>query len=355
MKILVLCSQAKNTGAKLRAEYIFRYLKKAGADADYILPPLNSMPFMFDFLLTIFYYFFKLMNRRPDIVYILKPYPNTVLPALMLKPRGAKLIIDIDDLDHGYRSGAVSHLIKWMQQKLTKAADLITSHNDELIKLIKKEHPAYRDKIYKLKQCVDLEIFSSRAVDKVKVKYIKKEYSGKIILFYMAHLNIASCLDEIIDAVSRLKRKNTVLLVAGGGPMYGNYKRLAERKAKSMVVFLGPMPQHQAVNYIAASDLCLVYYRNSLVNKYRASMKIREYLALSKNIVADSVGEIKNFRKLVYLSAPAVGAYAAEIEKRTKTLDNRAKKGYKFIQKEYNWDREIRLFYVFLKKSLLQI
>ena len=199
MKILVLCSQSKNSGANFRAEYIWKYFNKAGASADYVRPPFDSMPMMLDFLFSMFYYFFTLMNRNPEVVFIVKPYPNTVLPALMLRSRGARLVIDVDDLDHGYRKNLLSGIIKWMQFHLINTAYFLTSHNDELIKLIKKEHPLFVNRIYKLKQCVDLELFSPKRSDASKVRAIRDEFKGRKVLFYMAHLNIASCLDDIID------------------------------------------------------------------------------------------------------------------------------------------------------------
>jgi glycosyltransferase involved in cell wall biosynthesis len=169
----------------------------------------------------------------------------------------------------------------------------------------------------------------------------------------MANLNIASCLEDILEALTLIKDENVILLVAGSGPMYGYYRNLAAKCAlKARAVFLGHLDRKQAVNYIIAADLCLVYYRNREVNKYRASMKLREYLALSKNIVADDVGEIRVFRRFVYLSKPSIRAYAAEIKKRIKTLDKRAIKGYKEIQKNYNYSIEIRGFYKFLKELL---
>jgi glycosyltransferase involved in cell wall biosynthesis len=351
MKILVLCSQAKGTGAIFRAEYIWKYLKKAGADAEYIRPPLGTMPFMFDFFLSMFYYFFALMNRKPDTVIIIKPYPNTVLPALMLKSAGAKIIIDIDDLDYAYRKSVLSGLINRMQARMIETADLLTSHNDELIRAIKREHPEFKDRIYRLNQCVDLELFSIKSVDRRSVKDIRAEFSGKRMLFYMANLNIASHLDEILSAIAVLKKEEIILVIAGGGPLLSRYKRAA-RSAGVMekTVFLGPVDREKAVNYMAASDLCLVYYNEAPVNKYRASMKLREYLALSKNVVADGVGEIKNFRDVIYMSRPTVLAYAAEIKKRLKTLDKRAKKGYKLIRNEYNWGVEAGKFYKFLRE-----
>jgi len=123
------------------------------------------------------------MNKKYDYILIVKPYPNTVLPAVMLKPGGAKLIVDIDDLDYGYRQGVISGIIRAMQKKLVPFADYMTSHNDELIKLIKREFPAYKNRIIKLNQCADTSVFSPKKVRKKNVKQIRSAYKGKKIFF----------------------------------------------------------------------------------------------------------------------------------------------------------------------------
>lgn len=354
MRILVLSSQAANTGSTMRAEYICKFLKKAGAQAEFIKPPLDSMPFMLDFLLTLFYYFFALLNRRCDLVIIVKPYPNTVWPALMLKARGAKVVIDIDDLDHGYRGGIISAFTGWLQDKLVPAADLLTSHNDELIKLIKKAHPQYASKIYKLNQCVDFTFFGKKAAPAAAVRAIRARFPGKKLLFYMANLNIASYLEDIFSALSIIKDPSALLLVAGAGPLFNHYKKLAaSMDISDRVTFLGDVRRQDIAAYITASDLCLVYYADRPVNRCRASMKLREYLALNRPVVANSIGEIKSFSKYAYLSGPAVKAFAAEVARRIIKLDNRHKKGYHYIHKDYNWERETKKFLHFLDTHLL--
>jgi hypothetical protein len=349
MKILVLSSQAKNTGSNLRAYYIYKYLRKIEPETDYIEPPFNSMPLMLDFAFSFFFYFFTLMNKKYDRIIIVKPYPNTVIPALMIKAGGAKLIIDIDDLDYGYRDGALSSLISWMQQKLLKCADSLTSHNQELIGLIIKENPEFRNKVYMLKQSVDMECFSCGAAGRKRVSEIKHAYKGKTLLYYMAHLNIACYLDDILGSLSLIKDENTILLIAGGGPMLEHYKRMAVKmKLQGRTVFLGQLKQGDAAVYACAADVCLVYYKDVPVNRYRASMKLREYLALRKKVAATLVGEIKLFRDYIYGSRPAPKVFAAVIVKAIKTLDKKPEKGYKFIKAAYNWDKESRNFYKYL-------
>lgn len=353
MKILVLCSQATNTGAKLRAEYIFKYLKKAGADAEYLTPPLKSMPFMLDFALSFFYYLFKLMNKKYDFIFVEKPYPNTIIPILLMKSDKTKIIIDIDDLDYEYRKGLLSKFIEYIQKQLIKFAWIITSHNDELIRLIKREYPAQMKNIYKLKQSADLELFSPKNADKQKVRSLKKQFKGKVILLYMAHLNIASSLSDIIKAIKLIKNEPFILLVIGGGPMLSYYKNITKNtNLQDKIIFLGQMNPKEMISYIYATDVCLVYYENKPVNKYRASMKLREYLALRKYVVANNTGDNKLFQNYIDLTKPTVNAFADAIKKRIKNIDKSNKKGYKFIRQCFNWEKEGNKFFEFLKENL---
>ncbi|MFP4467052.1 MAG: glycosyltransferase [Candidatus Goldiibacteriota bacterium] len=353
MKMLILSSQARNTGSALRAEYIFKYMKKKNRNTDYIRPPFKSMPFMLDFLLSMFYYFFRLLNLKYDAVFIVKPYPNTVLPALLLRAAGAKLIIDIDDLDHGYRKGLLSGFVSFIQDRMTVCADHITTHNRALEKRIKKRYPGYKNRLYYLKQCVDLGIFSPKRKYRKKAAGIRKKFKGKKILFYTAHMNIAGYMEEIFEAVKPVK-EDFVLIAAGGGPLL---KRLVKKSIKAglagKVVFTGPLSAEETASYMQAADICLVYYADREVNKYRASMKLREYLAFSKPVAANRVGEIKDFRKFIYMSPPGVKAFSRLISSVMKKLDKREEKGYKFIKDSYNWEKEIESFKKYIDEVVL--
>jgi glycosyltransferase involved in cell wall biosynthesis len=349
MNILVLSSQASNTGSTLRGYYIYKSLKKAGMNAFYVQPPFKSMVFMLDFALSFVYYFFALMNKNYDVVLIIKPYPNTVFPALMLKSRGAKLVIDIDDLDHGYRGGILSDIIEKTQHWLVKKADFLTTHNNNLVKLLKVRHPAFKNKIYMLKQCVDTAMFrvSARAAAAAG-----KIYKGQKMIFYTAHLNVASYLDEILTAFSMLKRDDVVLVIAGGGPLEGHYRKTARKmKLGGRVRFLGQTGQEETAALMSAADVCLVYYKNEEVNRYRASMKLREYLLAGNKTVATLVGEIKDFKRFVFGSAATPASFAAAINSALKSKKSPAA-AHKFIKKEYNWDNEGKLFRKFLETGL---
>jgi glycosyltransferase involved in cell wall biosynthesis len=235
---------------------------------------------------------------------------------------------------------------------MTEKADFLTSHNETLIKLIEKQHQRFKGNIYMLKQGVDLSLYKKTQAASVQSRKIKSVYKGRKILFYTAHLNIASYLDDIFKAVKVLKQ-DYVLIVGGGGPMLNYYKKSAAKMGLSdKVVFTGQLTQQEIVPYIMASDLCLVYYRNQPVNLHRASMKLREYLALGAEVAANAVGEIKDFKGFVHLSGVSVLAYSKTISACLTKVKKRGLKGAILIKSEFNWDKEINLYSKRLKEML---
>lgn len=72
------------TGSTLRASYIAKYLSKAGHNVKFITP-LRQLPLQSDFFFSFFVYTLKVIPERYDVVFVLKPYPNACIPALLEK------------------------------------------------------------------------------------------------------------------------------------------------------------------------------------------------------------------------------------------------------------------------------
>ena len=59
------------------------------------------------------------------------------------------------------------------------------------------------------------------------------------------------------------------------------------------VSFTGLIPHESVPEYLAASDLSLIYMRDDLGNQMRFSLKLLEYLSMGKNVVGHLVGATK--------------------------------------------------------------
>lgn len=336
MKIAVLSSLAQNTGCFLRAGYLAKSLK-GYSSVRYLKPLPKNLPFMLDMLLSIPINIFRVLFSNADVFIGIKPFPNVTLPLLIKKIiSGSKVIIDIDDLDSGYRKGLLSKINSLIQKPFPKYFDLVTYHNSLLHDYIKKEFKVEKE-LYKLEQGVDLDVFNY----KIKENKLRKKFSKnneKIILF-IGHLNIASDLDEIIRAMKIVQKKSgAVFIVAGGGPEENNFKKLA-KEIGVKAVFTGHISKEEIVKYVSVADLCLVYYKDKPANYYRCSMKLRECMAMEKKIVCNDVGELKEFKKYCYQSGTSLEEYANKIIKTLKAGDKREIKARKLIEKRFNWNK----------------
>ncbi len=329
MKIVILSSFAQDVGCWLRAQYLGNSLKDH--KVSYIGPFKKTWMFMLDMLFSLPINFFKVLFTKADVMIAVKPFPNVTWPLLIKKLFGTKIIVDIDDLDHGYRKGIVSEISKRLIRPFPKYFDLVTYHNNNLLKHIVNDLRVDRKKIYKLDQGVDFGVFNY----KLKDALLKNKFKDKKVLLYTGHLNIASDLDDILKAVSLLK-KDYVFVVAGGGPLEKEFKRLA-KELKVNAFFTGYLDRKDVARYLSIADVCLVYYKDNLVNLYRCSMKLRECLAMEKKVVCNDVGDLKEFKEFTYQSGSDLKEFSEMIVKALKSRDKRNIKGRKYIEKKYDW------------------
>lgn len=349
MKILILSSLPNNSGCHLRAKYLSDALKKAGHKTIFVTP-LMPLPFMLDIFISFFWYLFKVFITPFDFGMCIKPYPNTLLPLIIKRFffNKIKIGVDIDDIDYGYRKGFLSNLLRFIQKPMPMLCDIVTCHNSNLERWIPEEYSVPKDKIYILKQGVDTTIFfkvsdkeqrEDRCYWEKRLNISKKD----ILLVHTAHLNIASDFDDILEAfyIASNITKDLKLLVAGGGPLLEFYKKKAFNKnLQGKIFFTGLIKPEEVRRCINAADFCLVYYKDRPVNLYRTSMKIRENLAMAKRVIANDIGDLKEFQDFIYPAGTGAENYAKGILNAIYTFsDNREIRGSIYIKEKYDWDK----------------
>jgi len=349
MKILILSSLAQNTGCFLRANYIADSLKYNGDSVEVLNPLKKNLPLMLDLIISLPLNIFRVLFSDYDIYMGIKPFPNVTIPLILKKILNhKKIIIDIDDLDSGYRKGILSQINSLSQRPFPKHFDLVTYHNALLKKYIQTEFLIDSKKMYKLDQGVDLKIFDFRR----KNLELRRKFANdnEKIVTYMGHLNIASDLDDIIRAIKIIYgKKKFIFLVAGGGPEESTFKELA-KELDMDVKFTGHLKNQDIADYVSIADLCLVYYKDKVANYYRCSMKLRECMAMGKKIVCDDIGELKKFKKYTYQTGPDLNEYANKILETLDKGDNREKLGRLFIEKNLDWKKLGAKFLKTIKK-----
>jgi len=321
LRILVLSAKGWGTGSALRAFYLSEALRKRGHAVTFV-KPLPTLPFWLDMALSLPFYFFTTCLSRYDAVLCVKPYP-TVIPALWLqRHKGAKVVIDVDDLDYAYSRGAFRRFHQWLQRPWPAWADLTTYHNPHLREPLLGDFRVPKEKLLQVPQGVDLDTFHPgpphpEDLPTLTAEWLAYQTSCRVLCF-TAHLNNACDLSPVLSAFSLLLSRlpNTRLLVAGGGPDQDRFEHQAERLGiNGFLHFTGPLTPRQVAACLKASDLALAYYADTPANSHRASMKLREALACGRRVLATCVGEAKDWKGSLFLSDPTPSAYADAIPK----------------------------------------
>jgi len=163
------------------------------------------------------------------------------------------------------------------------------------------------------------------------------------ILTFTAHLSVACDLEPLMESFKLIQRSlpTVQLLVAGGGPDEGRFKRMAlDMGIAPSVHFTGYLTPRQVAACLKLSDAALVYYKDSHVNRYRASMKLREAIACGCRVVAADVGETIHFKKALFASPPNPAAFAKTVLRALKSRKSTPQAA--LLVKTLDWTRCIQ-------------
>jgi glycosyltransferase involved in cell wall biosynthesis len=327
LKLLLFSASSGITGEWFRMCHLAQSLKKHAA-IELIKPLPFSLPYRLDFILSLPYYTIRILLSDADVIIGNKPHFNVTLPMLiagfLMKK---KIVIDIDEADYLFVSGWPSALIAALQKPFPRYFDIVTYHNDLLHDFIIDEFKVPEKKLYQLRQGVDMKLFTNNNIP-VNI--------GS--LFFVGSLDVASSLGTILQAVKTVRMQRAIsFTVAGGGLLAPAFKKQAA-KLNLEINFTGSLSVADVIKEMAVADVCLAYYDNIEANRYRSSMKIREYLAMGKKVVCNDLEEMRQFAGFTYQSASNPDDFADKIILALTSSDNRELKGRDFAMANYDWE-----------------
>jgi glycosyltransferase involved in cell wall biosynthesis len=114
--------------------------------------------------------------------------------------------------------------------------------------------------------------------------------------------------DELVAAVAALLREWSVVAV---GPVIADVSRLSQLPN---VHFLGQKPYDAIPHYLQRLDVTIIPYRGLINRETRNPLKLYEYLAAGKPVVATPIAEAERFSDVAAIAATPA-AFAAAIQK----------------------------------------
>jgi glycosyltransferase involved in cell wall biosynthesis len=339
LRVVVVSSLSIDSGSHLRARQIANGLRRAGAHVVFV-NGIRSLPLMLHYPVS-FLLYLRVLFIQCDVIIGLKPLPNVGILLLVKKLFGTLTVVDIDDVDFGFRSGLVSTVNRLLQLPIPKRCDLVTYHTDRLRPFIRETFSVGDNKLFQLPQGVDVTPpGAGRTAGQARRERFASD--GKLVV-YTAHLNIASDLDAILEIIriAHARVPNLRFLVIGGGPRERRFRRIArELGVDRVTTFTGYVPPHEVADYLMLGDAAVVYYKDIEVNYFRESMKLREMLGLGLKVVCNDVGDLKRFAEYTYQVDSDHQAVAQELVRVLETGgDGREARGKAYVDAHLNWNQ----------------
>ncbi len=237
------------------------------------------------------------LAKSADVVHFQKCFPDAALPALTAAYRYDKPVhYDWDDREAALasdwsRSKLVRFALTVYEWLMPKLVDTITVSTDTIRNLAIR-YGAKPESIYDAPVGADIELFNP----KVDGSKIKQQYQLSFpVIIYHGQLDLGTYPDILLRAIPMVISQfpDIKVLIVGGGDKLPLLKQLAEElKITNNIIFTDYVNQTEIPEYIAAADIAVACFADNEITQGKSPLKIAEYLAMGKPIIASRVGDI---------------------------------------------------------------
>ncbi|MBN1577955.1 MAG: glycosyltransferase [Chitinispirillaceae bacterium] len=288
-----------------------------------------------------FFFYSIIFIRHLDcaVFYALKPAPNNCIPALAARLFGKKIILDVDDLDYAYLpEGAGRSVFKFFFDLFPRMFHLVTYHTPALHDYLAETVHIPQHRLYYLAQGASPAFLSAQHPSDSTIA------PGSLI--YLATLGISSDFDDLIPGLQKLLARVPAesMSVVGDGKRKAEFEQLiADAGIADRVRFTGTIDHTELPRFVAAHRIGINYMRPSPVNRCRAILKIREYLACGLDVVCNEVGDVDLFREFIHIE-PTIDSLFETVSILLLKPHRMNAAGKAFIERNYYWPGIIDAF-----------
>ncbi len=127
---------------------------------------------------------------------------------------------------------------------------------------------------------------------------IKERYSKEApLVLYVGQLHGGQYVELFIRAASELDKKGVKanFMIMGGGYTLPELEKFSKSLGlDGKVIFTGYVAHDEVPLYMSAADICVACFEKNDITECKSPLKIVEYLASGRPIVASDVGEVSN-------------------------------------------------------------
>lgn len=241
--------------------------------------------------------------RWADVVHFQKCHHYSAIPAVIAGYIAKKPVhYDWDDWEEkiwyescgkGLHSRFIGISFKVLERWLPVLADSVSCASRCLKKLTHR-FGVKEELIFDTPVGADLEKFKP-GLDGSRIKK-KHNIKGDLVL-YVGQLHGAQYTELFIKAANLIlhKHQNVSFMIVGEGFLKHRLIELAFALGlKEKIIFTGAIDYKNIPYYIAAADICVAPFKETKVSRCKSPLKIVEYLASGKPVVASLVGEVRS-------------------------------------------------------------
>lgn len=238
-----------------------------------------------------------------DVIHFQKCYYYAALPALVASLLKNKPIhYDWDDWEtkifyySNPKQRIVGEFLNIYERLIPRVVDTISVSSNHLRKL-SLGLGVPQDRIVPAPVGADSQQFNPKAIEAQRGNVKKIHNINHYLVLYLGQLHGAQYAELFIHTAGLIlrSRKDVTFMVIGEGYRLAELKELV--RAMGIVehfIFTGHVNHNEIPQYLADADVCVACFEENDITKCKSPLKIVEYLACGKAIVASNVGEVRN-------------------------------------------------------------
>lgn len=234
-----------------------------------------------------------------DVYHIGKPHPQNSIAGILaarLKP-GARLILDYDDYEAGinrFGNRIEQAVLSFFEEHVPGWMDGVTTHSSFLARRLAAQNiPSNR--ILRLPSAFDRARFAPASATKLAQWRQRLELNDNKIVVYVGTVSFVNhAVDLLLYAFALVaaRRKDTLLVIVGGGQDLAKTKALADQlDIAHLCRFTGRVESSEVAELLQLAAVSVDPIRNTPTDEARWPLKIVESLAAGVPILTGDVGD----------------------------------------------------------------